>query len=296
MTPEPKPPWTGRSSPPATVLVTAVLAAAGLLLAACGEAETDGGTEAGPPIEHVHGLGVNPADGALFIATHSGLFRLPEGASAAERVGGSTQDTMGFTVVGADRFLGSGHPGAGEAGPSNLGLIASEDGGETWESISLAGEADLHILRYSQGRIYALNGLTGRLLISDDGGNRWVERTPPPGLIDLTIDPDEPTRLLASTETGLLLSDDDGRQWRPVAPEVGLLAWPQEGSLFLIDAAGDALVSADRGESWKRLGGIDAQPSAFIAATPMELYAARTDGTVLTSNNGGATWEVGASQ
>ncbi|MGH2838494.1 MAG: F510_1955 family glycosylhydrolase, partial [Thermoleophilaceae bacterium] len=69
----------------------------------------------GPGIEdpgpiHVHGLGVNPADGALFIATHTGLYRAPDGELAAERVGDRYQDTMGFTVTGPDSFLGSGHP------------------------------------------------------------------------------------------------------------------------------------------------------------------------------------------
>src|SRR5688572_23307408 len=44
---------------------------------------------------HVHGLGVNPGDGALFIATHTGLYRTSEGSTKAERVGAGYQDTMG---------------------------------------------------------------------------------------------------------------------------------------------------------------------------------------------------------
>ena len=43
--------------------------------------------------------GVNPADGALFIATHTGLYRVEEGERKAERVGERYQDTMGFTLV-----------------------------------------------------------------------------------------------------------------------------------------------------------------------------------------------------
>ena len=89
------------------------------LLAGCGggddppeEAEAP---DAGPTIEdpgpiHVHGLGINPKDGALFVATHTGLFRAPQGEQTAKRVADRYQDTMGFTVVGRDRFLGSGHP------------------------------------------------------------------------------------------------------------------------------------------------------------------------------------------
>ena len=72
---------------------------------------------------HVHGLGVNPADGALFVATHTGLFRAARGEMRAQRVGGRYQDTMGFAVVGPDRFLGSGHPDGHEQLPPFLGLI-----------------------------------------------------------------------------------------------------------------------------------------------------------------------------
>lgn len=45
----------------------------------------------------MHGLGVNPTDGALFIATHTGMYRAERGERKAERVGERYQDTMGFT-------------------------------------------------------------------------------------------------------------------------------------------------------------------------------------------------------
>ena len=67
---------------------------------------TGAGRAAGPV---VHGLGLNPADGDLYTATHFGLFRVAADG-VAERVGESLQDTMGFTVVGPDRFVASGHP------------------------------------------------------------------------------------------------------------------------------------------------------------------------------------------
>ncbi|MBA3802551.1 MAG: hypothetical protein H0X22_06565, partial [Acidimicrobiia bacterium] len=59
-------------------------------------------------MSHVHGLGLNPADGSLIVATHNGTFRIPADSEDAERLGDSLQDTMGFTVVGPDHFLGSG--------------------------------------------------------------------------------------------------------------------------------------------------------------------------------------------
>src|SRR5207302_1327423 len=52
-----------------------------------------------PGVSHVHGLGIDPADGTLYVATHYGTFRIPD-RGPAQRVGASYQDTMGFTVAG----------------------------------------------------------------------------------------------------------------------------------------------------------------------------------------------------
>ncbi|MDQ3702378.1 MAG: exo-alpha-sialidase, partial [Chloroflexota bacterium] len=107
-----------------------------------------------PGVVHVHGLGINPKDGALFAATHTGLFRIPD-EGQAERIADRYQDTMGFTVVGPDRFLGSGHPDLREAQakrlPPLLGLIESKDAGQTWQPRSLAGQSDFHALRAAHG-------------------------------------------------------------------------------------------------------------------------------------------------
>ncbi|MCA1704355.1 MAG: hypothetical protein LC808_14275, partial [Actinobacteria bacterium] len=95
---------------------------------------------------HVHGLGINPVDGSLLIATHTGLFRAAKGRQRATRVANRFQDTMGFTVVGPNEFLGSGHPDPREKLPPFLGLIRSNDGGRRWRPISLLGERDFHVL------------------------------------------------------------------------------------------------------------------------------------------------------
>jgi photosystem II stability/assembly factor-like uncharacterized protein len=252
---------------------------------------------------HVHGLGVNPDDGALYIATHTGLFRTGEGQRRAERVGESQQDTMGFTVVGPDDFLGSGHPdvkGLQAGDPPLLGLIESHDAGETWQPISLRGEADFHVLRFLGERVYGYDASINRLLVSSDHGQTWDERATPGGLVDLVADPRQNGHLLASTsgdllpggESGLHASDDDGRTWRPIGSSIGLFAWPTLGGLYQVDGSGVVSLSGDRGASWVRVGEIGGQPAAFVAENPGELYVALHDGTIKLSTDGGETWAL----
>ena len=59
------------------------------------------------PFGHVHGIGLNPGDDRLYVASHNGVFRLDDGTSTL--VAGRAQDTMGFTIASADRFLASGY-------------------------------------------------------------------------------------------------------------------------------------------------------------------------------------------
>jgi hypothetical protein len=129
-------------------------AAIAMLLLGCGEANDQPPapvTPSDPGVIHIHGLGRNPADGALFIATHTGLFRMGSNNRSPERVAGLYQDTMGFTFVGRDHFLGSGHPGSIEDDPPFLGLIESRNAGNKWRPISLRGTADFHVLE-AQGK------------------------------------------------------------------------------------------------------------------------------------------------
>jgi hypothetical protein len=250
--------------------------------------------DAGPV--HVHGLGVNPADKALFIATHTGMYRVPPGARQAARVGESRQDTMGFTVVGPNRFLGSGHPDPramrARRLPPNLGLIESRDAGRTWTPISLVGQADFHVLRSRGSRVYGFDSTNGRFLVSADNGRTWSPRRIPAALIDLAVHPRRPSQVVAATERGLIFSGDDGRSWRARRGDVGLVAWPAPLALLLVDGAGRVHASRDAGKQWSQIGEIGGRPAAFSAATAHELYVALHDGTVKRSRDGGRSWDV----
>lgn len=257
------------------------------------------GSEGAPSTDgpvHVHGLGINPGDRALFIATHTGLFRVGESESKAVRVGDSYQDTMGFTIAGDSRFLGSGHPDVRADLPPLLGLIASDDEGRTWKSISLLGDADFHVLRSVDERVYGYDASGDRLMSSEDAGRTWSEVERPAPLLDVAVDPADDLHLLASGASdlaqGLYESRDGGRSWERIGAPFGYLAWPERDELFVVDGDGGVLRSPDGGRRFERRGSIGGQPAALLGEAADELYVALHDGTIKSSNDGGASWAV----
>ncbi len=273
------------------------------ILAGCGGDGRGGSKDAGqapkvgdPGPIHVHGLGINPKDGALFIATHTGLFRLGEGERTAKRVADRFQDTMGFTVIGPDHFLGSGHPDGREELPPFLGLIESGDAGRTWRPVSLQGERDFHVLEADDRRVYGFgadfDSREEGLLVSDDGGRSWKERPAPEPLIALAMRPTEPNHVVAAGQRSLYESGDAGRSWRQVPGEVGLLAWPSPDRLYSVGATGAVNVSRDGARGWQRVGDAGGQAASFLGHSANELYVALHDGTIKHSPDGGASWAV----
>jgi photosystem II stability/assembly factor-like uncharacterized protein len=272
------------------LVVAAILVVVGALgyLAFRGGDGSASGTDV--EVAHVHGLGVDPADGTLYAGTHNGLIRLPEDGEptlVADRV----QDFMGFTVAGPQHFLASGHPGPDQEGPSSLGLIESTDGGKTWERLSLAGEADFHTLAYRHDRVYGVNAMTGEFLVSDDK-QTWETRSTLP-MADFAVSPHDPGLIVATTEQGLARSDDGGRSFAPVpdAPLMQLVSWAEDGSLVGIAPDGTVHTSAGDGQPWEQRGQIDGRPEALVAVAADEIYAA-AGGAIVLSTDGGQEFTV----
>ncbi len=241
-------------------------------------------------MSHVHGLGTNPADGVTYVATHSGVFRLAEGADPV-RVADRYQDTMGFTVTGSNRFLASGHPDlTDESLPTHLGLIESTDAAETWQQLSLGGEADLHAVDTGPGGIVAFDALSGRLLSSEDG-RKWTV-VAEGAVLDVATNPSDAASVLVTTPDGELLSYDleRGSEVLRDAPPVGLIDWPEDDLLVAAGVDGQLYRSNDGGESFEAVGeplgttqAIDMSEGAWVVATKTG---------VLRSTDEGETWQT----
>lgn len=237
---------------------------------------------------HVHGLGVDPADGTLYAATHFGLFRIDD--DSAVRVADRWQDTMAFTVVGGRHFLASGHPDLREDLPDHLGLIETTDAGESWQPLALHGEADFHALEPAGAGIYAFDALSGRLLWSAD--RRDFRTVAELSAYDLAIDQREPDRVLVTTPTAELLSVEraTGRSQRVPAPAVVFVDWHSLDLLVGLGPDGTVQVSRDGAETWQAAGRLPGPPAA-LEVTEDAWYAASGDG-VFASDDAGKTWEA----
>lgn len=150
----------------------------------------------------------------------------------------------GFTVVGPDEFLGSGHPDGRERLPPFLGLVRSTDAGESWRAVSLQGKADLHVLEARDDAVYAFGtdfeSRETQFLTSGNGGRSWQQRSPPGPLGSLAIDPSDAQRIVAAGDTAVHISDDGGRRWRSTRTRARFLSWYEGGPLYAVDARGRA--------------------------------------------------------
>lgn len=240
-------------------------------------------------MEHIHGLGVDPADGTLYAATHFGVFAVQADGSATRM--GDMQDTMGFAIAGPSTFLASGHPDFTEDDEPLLGLIESRDAGRTWQSLSLRGEADFHALQVTTERVWGFDSTTSTLMVTDDRRS-WTRLARLP-LYDFAVGADERV-LVGATEQAVVRSDDGGRSWAevPGAPALRLVE-PGPGGFLAVDAEGAVHVSDDGGRTWRARGAVEWTPAAMtVVDSGQSLYIATTDGRILLSRDGGLTFSV----
>ncbi|WP_067819756.1 F510_1955 family glycosylhydrolase [Actinomadura kijaniata] len=239
---------------------------------------------------HVHGIGVDPADGAVYVGAHHGVFRVA-GPGQAVRVAGRVQDTMGFAVIGPRTFLASGHPAITEISKGvapHLGLIRSEDAGNTWTAVSEQGRGDFHSIQPAGRNLYVHDNQTGHVRRSGDQGRTWVLGARLEA-VDLAAGRDRPDRVYATTPQGVQVSDDGGTTFKTVVRTPVLTHLDVTGGgLVGVDPEGRTYASRPDGSGWQARGRVPgAQVSAFTAVDDRRLLAAVDEGTLYESRNGG---------
>jgi BNR/Asp-box repeat len=286
-------------------LVAASVAASALTIAACGSgssASTGSALVDPNSTKPINTLDVDPSGDGLLLTTSKGLFHITE--DRATHIDSVVDTPDGSSPVGhylaiyttgnGDELIGSGHPDSKKKVAGFLGLLRSENGGKTWQTVSRYGIADLHVIRVLDGNIYAYDAFLPGVIESTDNGKTWSERTAPPTrVIDMVVDPSDPSHLIISTKQALFRSTDGGESWSAVASaSAASLEWPDAEDLYRADDDGLVYVSHDHADSWQIAGHIDGSPRAMKAVSPTELYVALADATIVHSTDGGKTWDT----
>lgn len=287
--------WRDRGLPAWSLLVLlAVVVFAGRLVLSERDRTEPNAVVAGPPVGsdvvHLHAVARNPSDGVPYLATHTGVFRVD--AAGPVRIADRYQDTMNLVPIGPDAFLASGHPDLREDLPSRLGLIQTDDAGQSWTSVSLNGSADIHALVLVDDLLFAADATDGVLLVSADDGETWETRGEVE-LVTLAVDPSDARELLGVDFDGRVVeSVDGGATWRATAAPTTIftsMVWGQAVDVLAAGADGTVWTrSPDAG--WVQIGDLGGT-SPVLALDGDGLLAAVDGGQVLQSTDGGRAWE-----
>ena len=208
-------------------------------------------------------------------------------------------DVMGFTAHPAEggTLFASGHPAGGE----NLALIASEDGGATWEMLSAGvdGPVDFHQMDASKADASVIDGVHGGLQASQDGGRTCGRVGPAPEwLIDIAASARDAEHLFAATRQGLPSSQDGGHKREPglsLRQPVSVVETTAEGSAFAFMLASGLLQAPDTSLEWQALSnGFGDRYLLHLAKDtndPDRLFASTQHNEVMASRDGGRMWQ-----
>ena len=226
-------------------------------------------------VSDIHGLAIDPSNPSiLWMPTHQGLARFRPGVGW-EVVGAVGRDTMGLNIDRRNPLImySGAHPNVSElaAGkPRHSGLLVSRDQGKSWQPVALEGQVDFHALAMSQAdpAIFYMSGIyvdgeerPGLLYVSPDSGGTWeAVDTGLQRIQALAAHPQDPDVVLAGTPEGLFASTDRGRHWQP-----------RSSTLQRVSVTAFAFSPRDSLVAWA--------------------YAQRPDLGLLTTGDGGGTWE-----
>lgn len=205
--------------------------------------------------------------------------------TAWARLGTADVHALAFDPADPERLLFGHHDG----------LLASADGGRSWQPTELSGADAMNIGRLDGSRLQIAGHEV--YLESLDGGGTWIpvpNDLPGLDLHAFAADPADADRAWTfAVGQGLFRTEDAGRHWELLdANNWGALTAYRSGGVTVLAAIGpEGLArSRDGGVTWEPMG-YPGAPLAALAAAPdgSALYAATSAG-IRRSTDEGRTW------
>lgn len=185
-------------------------------------------------------------------------------------------------------------------------ILASSDGGDSWQIQRLSSEEDrpLFAVHFFNARQGVAVGLWSLVLTTDDGGKTWTEQTldAPPGssradLNLMGLFADAHGAVYATAERGQVLrSDDFGKSWRYLDTGYEGTLWSgavlADGSLLVGGQRGTLLQGSAQGQDWRRVPLESKSSVTAIAVSDRQVVVAGLDGLMVRSGDGGRSFQI----
>ena len=185
-------------------------------------------------------------------------------------------------------------------------ILATSDGGETWEKqrMDTAADQPLFSVRFTNDHDGIAVGLWSLMLQTHDGGKTWAKTTlpnpPDGGKADRNlyhVFSDQKSALYISAEQGIVLkSTDGGANWSYLTTGGKGSLWSgvamPDGRIVVGGLLGSLFQSSDGGATWQPLKAETKSSITGLVASGKELVAVGLDGLVLKQREDGAPLAV----
>ncbi len=272
------------------IAAAVLLLVAGIAYVATRGSDEDAGGAAGAPVVggDLHTVAV--IGDAVYVGGHEAVAVSHDGGRQWQRIASlDGADAMGWAVT-PDAVLVGGHPGLYRS--TDHGATFTKVGGA-------AALDDVHALGAAAGTVYLGSPKAGLLASTDGGRTWQVRngQAGRSFMGTMLVDPNDPARLIApDMSAGLSASSDGGRTWKPLGGPGGAMAaaWnPTDTKRIIAVGMSGAARSSDGGATWQSIQLPSGASAVGFDATGATVYAGALDGRrarVYRSSDGGATW------
>ena len=247
----------------------------------------------------IRGIAADPSGARdnVLLATRGGvLMGKPDGL--AKRVSAMTAfiSALAADPGNAQKLYASGQ----SEKDGKLGVLASTDGGATWQKISdgAGGPVAFHVLTVSPKAPNVLYGVDEDMQVSRDSGATWARvASSPEKILAVSASMMDDKTIYAATMGGLVVSRDGGAQWKPAyslqRPATMVHVTPG-GRLYAFVYGTGLLTTREPSLAWKTVAtAFQDRVLMGLAVAPTDadrLYAYADTGKVMISANGGRVW------